>query len=87
MSTRTDLNWKNIGLHVLFDEIGQHISIFCDSVFTSQMALSFIGRNMILHKKVSTYKVYSVTKKELDTSFLDRKHKHKVKNGAPPDKF
>ena len=24
---------------------------------------------------------------ELDTSFLDYKHKHMMKSGAPPDKF
>ena len=41
---------------------------------------------MFLHKKVSIYKVYSMTGMNR-TSFLDCKHKQMMKSGAPPDKF
>ena len=41
--------------------------------------------NIFLHKKVSIYKVYSTISMNR-TSFLDCKHKHMMKGGAPPDK-
>ena len=37
----TDFHCDLNGLHVLLGEIQQCICVFCDSVFTSQMALSF----------------------------------------------
>ena len=40
--------------------------------------------NIFLHKKVSIYKVYSMI--SMNTTFLDCKHKHTMKSGAPPDK-
>ena len=47
--------------------------------------------NIFLHKKVSVYKVYSISLdidiNEQDTSFLGCKHRHMMKSGAPPVKF
>ena len=44
------------------------------------------GMENILHKKVSIFKVYFNEINEQDTSFLDCKHMHKMKSGAPSDK-
>ena len=41
----------------------------------------------ILHKKVSYLQGILNDINEQDTSFLDCKHKHMMKSGAPPDKF
>ena len=43
--------------------------------------------NILLHKKVSIYKVYSVISiNRTQSSFLDCKYKHMMKSGAPPYK-
>ena len=55
---------------------------------TTKMCLIVLAgmENIFLHKKVSIYKVYFNEINEQDTSFLDYKHKHMMKSGAPPDK-
>ena len=46
------------------------------------------GENIFLHKKVSIYKIYFIIIfiNEQDTSFVDCKHKHMMKSGAPPER-
>ena len=44
--------------------------------------LQSLARKETLHKKGTHNNT-----NEQDTSFLDCKHKHMMKNGAPPDKF
>ena len=94
------------GLHVLLGEIRQCICVFCDSMFTSQMAISFsinlIGvyfdcKTILRLIVPSRQRKYIFTQgsfnlpgilndiNEQDTYFLDYKHKHMMKSGAPPD--
>ena len=49
-------------------------------------ALQFLAgkENIFLHKKSTRY---TQRKIEQDTSLLDCKHKHMMKDGAPPDRF
>ena len=103
MIHRTDFLLTTRVARFLLGEIRQCICVFCGFVFTSQMALLFSINfyfdckiRLCLIVPGRHEKIYFCTRKFLSilndinkqgTSFLDYKHKHMIKRGAPPDKF
>ena len=80
--------WVNSVMHLLI----------CSFVLTSQMALLFSINKLCLIvsgrqvKYIFTQESFYLQGKlddinKQDTFFLDCKHKHMMKSGAPPDKF